>query len=64
MELCDTFSSIFCILSATFSCLSEIKDEADDLIVSHTSEKLVGSVGKDGNSRSGSSFLTEIYNSH
>lgn len=56
-ELFNTFSSTFCTTSITFSCLSETKDEADDLTESHNSE-ILGIFGKDGSSRTGSSFLT------
>lgn len=54
-----TFSSIFWTFSATFSSLSEIKDEADDLTESHSSAKLFGIVGKDGSSSGGSSFFAK-----
>lgn len=58
-DFSSTFSSTFCTTSVTFSCLSEIKEEVDDLTESHNSEKF-GIFGRDGNSRAGSSFLTEI----
>lgn len=46
-------------MSSTAGDSSEIKDEVVDLIESHASEKLVGSLGRDGSSSGGSSFFTE-----
>lgn len=52
-----TFSELL-----TFSALDgspEISDDADDFIETHTSEALVGSLGREGSSSGGSSFFTE-----
>lgn len=57
---CSLLTFVFLISSTLCSGdSSEIKDEVVDLTESHASEKLVGSLGKDGSSSGGSSFFTE-----